>query len=317
MNLKILKKIKTTELIGNITKRTKIMKFINNIVKCVYFFAVIVTLLLAIPTIRNWFTQLTSIKIDQTQIIYMLIFIVVILLCALIADFLIRRSKTKKRKANKIITYFKKYKSKQGGPYLSGLDHKKEKLIKFNSSIKDLIKNERTNKLDSDIYYLYLFSMLTGANKRIWATSIMGEKEWNESPEEKEFLRLNIAASKRKVLVERMFIVEKDNIQNMLKTPAIITQTKERNDYLKTYIIIQEDLKKEKFDLLTNVGSGFLAFDDYAVASDVFADREIRGVLFLDDGNISLYNRLFTNLRDFAKPLDKKFIEEYNKKNSK
>lgn len=151
---------------------------------------------------------------------------------------------------------------------------------------------------------------------RIWATSIMGAEEWNKSPEEKEFLRLNIKASERKVLVERIFIVEKDNIQNMLNTPAVIMQIEKRNDYLKTYIIIQEDLKEKKPELLTDVGSGFLAFDDYAVASDVFADCEIRGRLFLDEGNISWYNRLFTNLRDFAMPLDKEVVEEYKRNNS-
>jgi hypothetical protein len=303
MNLKILKK-------------AKIMGLMNNIIKFVYIFAAIVTILLAIPTIRKWFTELTSIEINQAQIIYVLIFMLVILLCAIIADFFIRKSKAKKKKANKIITYFKNYESEQGGPYLSGLDDKKEKLINFESSIKDIIKDEKTSILDSDIYYLYLFSMLNGANMRIWATSIMGAEEWNKSPEEKEFLRLNIKASERKVLVERIFIVEKDNIQNMLNTPAVIMQIEKRNDYLKTYIIIQEDLKEKKPELLTDVGSGFLAFDDYAVASDVFADCEIRGRLFLDEGNISWYNRLFTNLRDFAMPLDKEVVEEYKRNNS-
>lgn len=292
------------------------MGLMNNIIKFVYIFAAIVTILLAIPTIRKWFTELTSIEINQAQIIYVLIFMLVILLCAIIADFFIRKSKAKKKKANKIITYFKNYESEQGGPYLSGLDDKKEKLINFESSIKDIIKDEKTSILDSDIYYLYLFSMLNGANMRIWATSIMGAEEWNESPEEKEFLRLNIKASERKVLVERIFIVEKDNIQNMLNTPAVIMQIEKRNDYLKTYIIIQEDLKEKKPELLTDVGSGFLAFDDYAVASDVFADCEIRGRLFLDEGNISWYNRLFTNLRDFAMPLDKEVVEEYKRNNS-
>ena len=289
---------------------------LNTILIALGFFAAVMTIIIEMPTIIDFFTQLKNTEMDQTQIISILILIIFILVGTIIAAALIIRSKAKKKKANKIITYFKNYESEQGGPYLSGLDDKKEKLIKFESSIKDIIKDEKTSILDSDIYYLYLFSMLNGANMRIWATSIMGAEEWNDSPEEKEFLRLNIKASERKVLVERIFIVEKDNIQNMLNTPAVIMQIEKRNDYLKTYIIIQEDLKEKKPELLTDVGSGFLAFDDYAVASDVFADCEIRGKLFLDDGTISWYNRLFTNLRDFAKPLDKKFVEEYNRNNS-
>ena len=289
---------------------------LNTILIAVGFFAAVMTIIIEMPTIIDFFTQLKNTEMDQTQIISILILIIFILVGTIIAAALIIRSKAKKKKANKIITYFKNYESEQGGPYLSGLDDKKEKLINFESSIKDIIKDEKTSILDSDIYYLYLFSMLNGANMRIWATSIMGAEEWNDSPEEKEFLRLNIKASERKVLVERIFIVEKDNIQSMLNTLAVTTQIETRNDYLKTYIIVQEDLKEKKPELLTDVGSGFLAFDDYAVASDVFADCEIRGKLFLDDGNISWYNRLFTNLRDFAMPLDKEFVEEYNRNNS-
>ena len=289
---------------------------LNTIIIAVSFFAAVMTIIIEMPTIIDFFTQLKNTEMDQTQIISILILIIFILLGTIITATLIIRSKAKKKKANKIITYFKNYELEQGGPYLSGLDNKKEKLIKFKSSIEDLIKDEKTGILDLDIYYLYLFSMLNGANRRIWATSIMGGEEWNESPEETEFLRLNIKASERKVLVERIFIVEKDNIQNMLNIPTVIKQIETRNDHLKTYIIVQEDLKENKPELLTDVGSGFLAFDDYAVASDVFADYEIRGKLFLDDGNISWYNRLFTNLRDFTKPLDKKFVEKYNRNNS-
>ena len=288
---------------------------LKNIIPYVCFAAASVTLFITIGVLLDWF-QLKITEMDQTWIISILILIIFILVGTIIASALIRRHKADKKKANEIITYFKNYESEQGVLYLSELDNKKEKLIKFESSIKDLIKDEKTSILDSDIYYLYLFSMLNGANRRIWATSIMGGEEWNESPEETEFLRLNIKASERKVLVERIFIVEKDNIQNMLNIPAVITQIETRNDYLKTYIIVQEDLKEKKPELLTDVGSGFLAFDDYAVASDVFADCEIRGKLFLDDGNILWYNRLFTNLRDFVKPLDEKFVEEYNRNNS-
>ena len=290
------------------------MKF-NNIIISVGFFAAIITIINPIIShikTMSWFIQLKNTAMDQTLIISILILIILLLVVAIIAAVLIISYKVNKKKANKIITYFENYESKQGGSYLFNLQNKEEKLIKFKSSIKDLIKDEKTNILDSDIYYLYLFSMLNGANMRIWATSIMGVEEWNESPEETEFLRLNILASTNNVLVERIFIVEKDNIQNMLNIPSVIKQIETRNDYFKTYIIVQEDLKEKKPELLTDVGSGFLAFDDYAVASDVLAVSEIRGKLFLDDGNISWYNLLFTNLRDFTKPLDEKFVEEYN-----
>ena len=185
-------------------------------------------------------------------------------------------------------------------------EKKDEKLIaKTRQSIKMLIKKGTTNTLESDEYYMYLFALLDGATKRIWAASIVGAEEWIGTREEEEFLRLNINASRKKVLVERIFILKKQAIKDFLENKAIKTQIDKRNDYLKTYIIIEEELIKAKPNLLTDIGSGFLAFDDFAIATDVFQDNYIRGKLTLEEESISRNNRIFTNLRDYAKPLDK------------
>jgi predicted transcriptional regulator len=196
----------------------------------------------------------------------------------------------------------RKFIDNNGGQYL---------INKTKNSIKDLEKKGVTGTLSQDVYYIYLYSLLNGASKRIWAASIMGEEEWVDTPEEEEFLRLNLLASRRDVLVERIFIIEKSAVKKMLDNPAIKIMIARRNDYMKTYFIIKEALVKARQNLLTDIGSGFLAFDDFAIASDVFEDSYIRGILNLDDGTIKKNNRIFTNLRDFAKPLDQNFIEEF------
>lgn len=193
-----------------------------------------------------------------------------------------------------------------GAAYLNS-KNSQELIKKTRESIRKLINKGVTDTLDEEVYYIYLFSLLNGATKRVWAASIMGKEEWNETPEENEFLRLNIAASLRMVLVERIFIVEQAEIGEMLSNDAIKKQINKRNDYLKTYIIIKEEIARERPHLLTDIGSGFLAFDDFAIASDVFEDSYIRGILNLDEETLRKNNRNFTNLRDFAKPLDKKF----------
>jgi hypothetical protein len=222
--------------------------------------------------------------------------------------YLIYINRLKSTNAYKIEKYLDKYVEGEGVNFIRGVSDR-ELIANTKKSIKILIKNGITNTLDPDVYYMYLFSLLNGATTRIWAASIMGEGEWIDTREEEEFLRLNINASKRRVLVERIFIVEQDLINKVLNNEAIKAQINKRSDYLKTYIVLKEELNASKPNLLTDIGSGFIAFDDFAIASDVFQDSFIRGILTLDEETIKRNNRIFTNLRDFSKPLDLRFAE--------
>lgn len=210
-------------------------------------------------------------------------------------------------KALQIKQYFERYRNGTGNNYMK--NHADASLIrKTEDSISTLRKNVSTNTLESDVYYMYLFAMLNGTTKRIWATSIMGEEEWIDTPEEEEFLRLNLEAATRKVLVERIFIASESGLGKIITCPPVLTQISKRNDYLKLYIINEEELQTKRPTLLKDIGSGFLAFSDFAVAIDVFEDKYIRGILSLDEGTIDRYSRIFTNLRDFARPLDELFL---------
>lgn len=242
--------------------------------------------------------------------------VIIILICIVISLIILSLTllakiylNNKNTRAYKIREYFESY-IEGNKNYFKDEQHN-ALVEKTMTSINTLIKKGATKTLESDIYYQYLFSLLSGATRRIWATSIMGEEEWVDSPEECEFLKLNLEASTRKVLVERIFIVKESSIKQMLSTPAVIKQINKRNDYLKVYIVIEEKLRSKKPNLLTDVGSGFLAFDDFAIAIDVFEDSYIRGILSLDIETIDRFNRIFTNLRDFASPLDMEFITEH------
>jgi hypothetical protein len=278
------------------------MKIISTIIKIICFIGAIITIIVNVsPKIKTWFESRSTITLNPEQTNILLIIIIIILLLSFLLDMILK--KVKQRKEARIRVYFEKYVSNQRSFYLDKFKDKNTIIKRMRKSISNLIKKGKTSTLNSDVYYLYLFSLLNGARKRIWATSILGEGEWNDSVEEKEFLRLNLEAQLRKVLVERVFIIERSSFTKLNILP-VLEQIRLRNDYLKTYIIFKEDITKSKPNLLTDIGSGFLAFDDYAIAIDVFEDSEIRGMLSLDDETIDRYNRIFTNLRDFLKPLD-------------
>ncbi len=208
----------------------------------------------------------------------------------------------------KIITYFDRYKKTElGKQYITNNHINPARIKKVYSSMKDLIKNKRTEELDSDIYYLYLFSLLTGAEKRIWAISVMGDDEWVNTPEEIEFQRLNILTAERKdvvpIRVERIFLVNDTSIRKLKSTNNVVEQI--NNAYLNTYIVKQDNID---INLAREIGNGFLAFDDYAVAVDVFADEDIRGKLFIDKKTISRYERYFTRLKEHASEINATFF---------
>lgn len=208
----------------------------------------------------------------------------------------------------KIIAYFDKYqKTELGKQYITNNHINSARIKKVYSSMKELVKNKKTEELDSDIYYLYLFSLLTGAEKRIWAISVMGDEEWVDTSEETEFQRLNMLAAERKdgipIRVQRIFLVDENTVSKLKTTTNVVAQIK--SPHLHTYIVNQNDIS---VNLLREIGSGFLAFDEYAVAEDVFAVDDIRGKLFTDTKTIKRYEHYFTQLKTHAREINADFL---------
>lgn len=195
--------------------------------------------------------------------------------------------------------------------YMKTLGDKDEQEFKINQmydSLKNLkINDEDSGELESKLYYLYIFSLLHGAKTRVWAVS-MGS-EWNDSEEEKEFLRMNFEVARRKIHLERIFVVEKKDFKNLIKTEAVIKQIKNRGVYYKTYVAFKEDLDAKNPNLYNQLGCGFLAFDDFAIADDRFVENDIRGFIHTSKASYKDFNTKFTELRDFAIVLDNDYIE--------
>lgn len=201
--------------------------------------------------------------------------------------------------------------------YMKTLGDKDEQKLKINQmyeSLKNLkINGEDSGELESKLYYLYIFSLLHGAKTRVWAVS-MGS-EWNDSEEEKEFLRMNFEVARRKIHVERIFVIEKKDLKNLINTEAVIEQIKNRGVYYKTYVVFKEDLDKKRPNLYNQLGCGFLAFDDFAIADDRFVENDIRGFIHTSKASYKDFNTKFTELRDFAIVLDSEYIKAYEKYN--
>ena len=244
-------------------------------------------------------TFLQSINISPYIIFYIIILVLVIWLVFLLVQ--VYKIKNKKRK---IISYFEKYQNSNLGKEYIDKRQDNSLIKRTEKSIKDFVAKNFTENTQSDVYYLYLFSLLAGAEDKVWAVSI--GTEWNDSAEEEEFLRLNFAVANRQVLLERIFVINKNQINLLKTTEQIYNQIKQSGKFLKTYVAFREDISN---DLIQQIGEGFLAFDDYAIAVDILDDGKARGEFSIDEKKLKRYSRRFNSLRHYAKFVDEHILE--------
>lgn len=191
--------------------------------------------------------------------------------------------------------------------YLSEISHEKRNaLIDKTKSVLQNVNNYEN--LESDVYYMLLYTLFFTATENIWSASIMDDNEWIDTPEEDEYLKVNLNAVKNKIHLKRIFIVSESDVNLKLNIAPIKKFIEMENIYLHLFVVFKEKLPES---ILRDIGSGFIAFDKFAIACDVFFDKEIRGSIIFDKGNIERYNRIFMTLDNYIEPLNKEFVKKY------
>lgn len=212
----------------------------------------------------------------------------------------------KNSSVNELIEKFDLYVGSNPG-YLSNIPHeKRNKLIENTKKALQNVKNH--GNLEPDVYYMLLYALFFTATGNVWSASIMDDNEWVVTPEEDEYLKVNLDAVKRKIHLKRIFIVSEDEVNKKLNIAPINTFIDMENTYLHLFVVFKEKLPEA---ILRDIGGGFVAFDKFAIACDIFFDNEIRGSIIFDKGNIERYNRIFMTLDNYIEPLNKEFVKKY------
>lgn len=172
---------------------------------------------------------------------------------------------------------------------------------------KQAIKNLDSNKVfDQDVYYMLLYSLFITASNSINVVSILDDNEWVTNPEEDEFLRVNLNVSNLKVHLNRIFIVNQADLKQKLNNPSIKKFVESDHSYVHLYVVMRDKLPQA---LITDIASGFIEFYDFAVACDVFANKEIRGTLKFESKEIEMYNMIYMKLLEYSEALNKEFYK--------
>ena len=161
-------------------------------------------------------------------------------------------------------------------------------------------------KLATGDYYNWLLPILESAasGSHIWAISMMLDAEWDDSPAEQTFLRLNIEAAKRGVFVERIFVVSRSDIPKLSSNLAIKTQLDNADKFLRPLLVEREYLETHDPQLLKQVGDGLIAFDARVALIDASSPQgSIRGYVTMNQAEISRLRRMYDNLRVHARNL--------------
>jgi hypothetical protein len=201
--------------------------------------------------------------------------------------------------------------NKSASKYLN--DKKRENANSYIALIertKKALKNIDENKaFDEDIYYMLLYSLFFDADGDVYVVSILDDNEWVDTPEEDEFLRVNLALAERRIHLHRIFVVDDlDMAKEKFKNKSIQSFFVANHTYIHLFVVYRSKLLKS---LIQDIGSGFIEFYNFMVACDIFSDNEIRGTLKTDSKEIEHYKKIYMQLTEFYEPLNQEFVCKY------
>jgi hypothetical protein len=107
-------------------------------------------------------------------------------------------------------------------------------------------------EMTSGEYYTWLLNVLATVPKgtRVNAVSVMAESSWTEIPAESRFLEANVAAAKRGVHIERIFITTRERMNDPNNRVVLSRHLEHENQGLSAYVVWEEELSKQDPSLL-------------------------------------------------------------------
>jgi len=137
-----------------------------------------------------------------------------------------------------------------------------------------LADQKRSNSLVTGEYYNWLLPGVRSAERgsNIWAVSMLLDCEFDDSPEEIEWLKVHLQAIERGVIVDRVFVVAEAERENFPWIPAVRAQIGAAGGTHIRYVV-KERLRRLDPDLLSRLSDGFIAFDRRVIMIDEHSEN--------------------------------------------
>lgn len=264
----------------------------------------ILSLIVAWLTYRATKNTETSIVVNTVLVICVITSI--LSLSILIIVIVLTIIKRVKRKSHTLWIMVNKYlESDSKYLRLKSVKEKRELVEKTRKAVKNL--DEHT-AFEQDVYYMILYSLFNGVTDNINVVSVLDDNEWVDTPEEDEFLRVNLAITENRIHLNRIFVVNKSEVKSKLDTKSIKSFIDADRTYIHLFVVFLDDLPR---NIINDIGSGYIDFEKFVVACDVFSDNEIRGFIKTDSVEIERYYKTFMKLSEYYHPINTEFINKY------
>jgi radical SAM domain protein len=163
-----------------------------------------------------------------------------------------------------------------------------------------------TNKKFYDLLHVIISNTYEGAE--INALSVMLESEWDDSEDERVFWKDNQDAVKRRVDLERIFIVNRNEAHRLKTIPQIKNHISLEYQYhnIHSYVVEKEILQQKEPFLLDQAGNGFIMINsanDKIVLLDEMPESQRRAQPILDIQRINEIAATFNRIKLYAIPL--------------
>lgn len=174
-------------------------------------------------------------------------------------------------------------------------------------SLDRLGRSKQSEPLTMGAYYAWLLPMLQGVREgtRVWAVSTMMDSEWDDSPQEEEFLRLNLEIPGKGAQLERIFIIPDEILEDLPSNRGVAAHLENLGPQLKAWIVSRDKLEANDPELLRDVRDGWIAFDNRVVLIDETTSAGARGFVSMAEAELGRLARMFEQLRVQGRPIEK------------
>ena len=170
-----------------------------------------------------------------------------------------------------------------------------------------LVHSKQSEPLAMGAYYAWLLDALRNvdAGMKVWAVSTMMETEWDDSPQEEEFLRLNLEVPERGAELERIFVVPDSIVPELGTNPGVAAHREHLGPRLRAWVVSRDKLERDDPELLRGLRDGWIAFDEKVALIDELTSTGARGFVSMASAEIGRLRRMFDQLRVQGRTLDK------------
>ena len=128
--------------------------------------------------------------------------------------------------------------------------------------------------------------------------------EWADTPEEREFLEVNLKAAENGASITRIFVFNQDRLTSARENPGIHKHGVKSRNGLNGFVVDRSKVERTAPAAFKQAGQGFIIVNRKHVIVDHFENNEARGYVTFEPAEVAKYIDAYEQF-DLAKvPLD-------------